>query len=191
MKQMSINLETPRLLLRPFSPADVDVLHGMWTEPAVRKYLWDDKVVSRETVIEVIEASSESFAGCGLGYWMICLKDTSTPVGFCGLRHFCFEDEPDGNDEVEILYGLATAQWGGGLATEASVSVLRYGFESLGLQCIYAGADPPNDASFRVMERLKMKFLKRTIVGGLEAVYYVLNRDEFFRGCRLKPQSQA
>jgi ribosomal-protein-alanine N-acetyltransferase len=152
----------------------------MWSEPAVRRFLWDDKVVPRETVMEIIEASNETFSRSGLGYWMVHLKGGSEVVGFCGLRHFRFEKESADADEVEILYGLAPAHWGKGLATEAAAAVVRYGFEVLGLTRICAGADPPNQDSFRVMERLGMRFLRRTAVGELEAVYYVLYRDEFY-----------
>jgi ribosomal-protein-alanine N-acetyltransferase len=176
----SIHLETSRLSLRPFSLVDVDELHRLWSEPAVRRFLWDDKVVPRETVIEIIKSSNESFTRSGLGYWVVCLKETSEAVGFCGLRHFRFEEAAAGADEVEILYGLWPAHWGKGLATDASAAVLRYGFDALGLTRIYAGADPPNQDSFRVMERLGMKFLRRTTVGELEAVYYVICRDEFY-----------
>ncbi|MEP7340583.1 MAG: GNAT family N-acetyltransferase [Acidobacteriota bacterium] len=175
----AIHLETSGLLLRPFSLAYAEELHRMWIEPSMRKFLWDDKIIPMETVTEIIEARGKTFFQNGLGYWMISLKETSQPVGFCGLRHFHFEDEPANADEVEILYGLTAAYCGKGLATEASVEVLRYGFVELGLMCIYAGADPPNRDSFRVMERLGMKFLRQTVIGGLDAIYYVLNRDEF------------
>jgi RimJ/RimL family protein N-acetyltransferase len=39
-------LETARLRLRPFTYADVDVLHAQWTDPDVRRYLWDGRVVA-------------------------------------------------------------------------------------------------------------------------------------------------
>jgi ribosomal-protein-alanine N-acetyltransferase len=178
----AIHLETPRLLLRPFSLAYAEELHRMWVEPSMRKFLWDDKIITQETAIEIIEASEKTFPQNGLGYWVISLKELLEPVGFCGLRHFRFEDQPNNTDEVEILYGLTAAHCGKGLATEASVEVLRYGFVELGLPRIYAGADPPNRNSFRVMERLGMKLLRQTVIDGLDTIYYVLNRDEFSRG---------
>lgn len=78
-----------------------------------------------------------------------------------------------------MLYGFAPENWGKGLATEAAQEAIRYGFEQVGLERIYVGADPPNEASFRVMERIGMTFLRRTTVGELEAIYYILRRDEF------------
>lgn len=167
-------LETTRLQLRPFSLADVDDLHRLWTEHSVRKFLWDDQIISHDTTVEVIEACIKSFAEHGFGYWTISFKDQSEKIGFCGLRHF--QETGASSTEVELMYGLAPEYWGNGLATEAAQEMLRYGFEQVGLERIYAGADPPNTASFRVMERIGMKFLRRTVVGELEAIYYVLER---------------
>jgi ribosomal-protein-alanine N-acetyltransferase len=57
--------------------------------------------------------------------------------------------------------------------------VLRYGFEELGLERIYAGTDPPNRASVRVMEKVGMRFDRQTEINGLAAIYYMLSRAEF------------
>ena len=156
---------------------DVDELHRMWIDPGVRKFLWDDRIIPRETAVAVVEGSINNFAKHGFGFWAICFKDDPTLVGFGGLRHFT----EDGNEEseVEILYGVATEHWGKAIATEAARAVLRYGFEENRLERIYAGADPPNIASFRVIGKLGMRFARRTMVNGLEAVYYVMNREDY------------
>ena len=91
-------------------------------------------------------------------------------IGFAGLREF-------GEDcEVELLYGLLPEFWHQGYATEASRAVLQHGFQVCGLTKIYAGADPPNEASFRVMKNLGMVFAKRMILNGKEAIYYCLEQ---------------
>ena len=54
-----------------------------------------------------------------------------------------------------------------------------YGFEERELAYIYAGADLPNAASFRVIERLGMKLARKTMVNGVEALYYVMSRDDY------------
>jgi [ribosomal protein S5]-alanine N-acetyltransferase len=68
---------------------------------------------------------------------------------------------------------------GQGLAVEAAHAVLRFGFEQAQLDRIYAGADPPNAASFRVMEKLGMRFAHQTQLHGLQAIYYVITRAGF------------
>lgn len=165
-------LVTERLLLRPVEPSDTEALHRLFTDPDVRRYLWDDVVIPVETVEEVVVASGESFRRFGFGQWI--LSERAAPaeiIGFCGLRHF---HEPP---KVEILYGLYPSRWGRGFATEAARAVLARGFENCDLERIYAGADPPNGSSFRVMERLGMRPWRRLEINGQEAAYYVLERE--------------
>jgi RimJ/RimL family protein N-acetyltransferase len=70
------------------------------------------------------------------------------------------------------LYGIKPQRWGQGFAAEIAAAVSRRGFEINGLERIYAGADPPNKASFRVMEKIGMKFDARVTINGVEALYY-------------------
>lgn len=163
-------LETARLRLRPFIAGDLAALHRLWANPDVRRYLWDDVEITIDRAEVVIAASSESFDSRGFGFWSIFLRENNEDlIGFCGLRVF-------GNDEdVEILYGIHPSRWGQGLATEASEAVLHFGFQTCGLTKIYAGADSPNSASFRVMEKLRMTYDGPRVVNGIEAVYYRLN----------------
>ena len=52
-------------------------------------------------------------------------------------------------------------------------------FEQRELAHIYAGADSPNAASLRVIEKLGMKFARKIVVNSVESVYYVMNRDDY------------
>ncbi len=163
--------------MRPFETGDVGDLHRLWIDPGVRKFLWDDQMISMETAVAVVESSVDSFATYGFGFWAICFKNDPKLIGFAGLRHFV-EDGVE-SPEVEILYGVAPEHWGKGVAPEAAAAVLRYGFEESGLENIYAGADPPNTASFRVIEKLGMEFARKASVNGVESVYYAMKRDDY------------
>jgi ribosomal-protein-alanine N-acetyltransferase len=161
-------LETERIRLRPFAPSDLEGLRRLWAEPPVRRHLWDDRVISAEETASVISASIDSFTTLGFGYWGLISKETDLLIGFCGLRQF-------GNpSEIELLYGITPDFWGLGLATEAAREVVRYAFAELNLDRVYAGADPPNLASCRVMEKLGMRFARKINVNGLDALYYVI-----------------
>ncbi len=164
-------------MMRPFAMDDTDELHRMWIDPGVRKFLWDDQIIPRETAVAIVEGSINSFAQQGFGFWAVCFKDDPALVGFGGLRHFT-EDGGE-KSEVEILYGVAPRHWGKAIATEVARATLRFGFEETSLEQIYAGADPPNAASFRVMEKIGMKFARRMTINELEAVYYVMNREDY------------
>lgn len=171
---MSRDLNTARLQLRPCTVADVEALHRLWTNPEVRKYLWDDVIITREQAAEVVASSLDDFAIHGYGHWIITLKEQSALIGWAGLR-------PSGAaSAIEVLYGITPEYWGQGLAVEATQAVLHYCFAELGLLQIYAGTDPPNKASLRVMEKLGMRFVRCTTINGQEAIYYTITREEFF-----------
>jgi ribosomal-protein-alanine N-acetyltransferase len=173
----SLVLQTARLSLRPFARTDVDFLYRLWTDPDVRRYLWDDELIPRETAEEVVESSLASFGQHGFGFWTVSLRERDELIGFCGLRHFT--DDFGAGPDVEILYGVAPAYWKQGIASEAAQAVLQFGFEQAGLETIQAGADPPNVASIRVMEKLGMRFARQTCIHGLDAVYYACSRAAF------------
>ncbi len=172
-------LKTTRLHLRPFAREDLEVLHALWCDPHVRQFLWDDIIIPQDAAREVIAASRHSFEQQGFGFWNILRKDAEQHAGFCGLRFI--DEAPD----VEILYGLWPKFWGQGFATEAAQAVLRFGFEACNLECLFAGTDPPNAASIRVMERLAMKFDRQIRRNNLDVVYYSLSRKEWLTSLSL------
>lgn len=164
-------LDTARLRLRPYRPADLDALHELWTDPQVRRYLWDDEIIPRAIAAQAMQASIECTAERGYGHWAVCARGDAAIIGFCGFRPF--DDEPD----VEILYGLAPTHWGRGLATEAAAAMLAWGFDRHGFDRVLALTDAPNAASVRVMERLGMSFVKRALHHDLDTVFYVMTRE--------------
>lgn len=167
---MTRHIETDRLLLRPLAPADAEAMHALWTDPAVRRYLFDDEIIPRAVVDDEIAGSARLMAARGYGLWAVRLRDTHEIVGFCGYRFF---HEPP---QLQLLYGLAPAYWRRGLATEAARAMIRYGLDVNGFERIIASADAPNVASHRVLERAGMRFMKRETVNGLDTVYYELAR---------------
>ena len=127
---------TARLRLDPTRERDLDSLHALWTEPGVRRYLWDDVIIPREKAEETLRASLASFARDGFGLWVLRLTGDQDLIGFAGLRRIA--ELPL---EVELLYGLHPRFWKRGLATEASAAVLERGFARHGRERIWARAD--------------------------------------------------
>jgi len=77
--------------------------------------------------------------------------------------------------------------WGRGYATEAARTLLRYGFDTLGLEKIVAIVKPDNAASIKVVEKIGLKY-KRDITGLPEknkffegVKYFDLTRNEYRR----------
>jgi len=169
-----MELTTARTTLRPVTPHDVPALHALWTDPGVRKYLWDDTVITQERAADVVAASCADFVAHRFGLWSIHEKATGAWIGFCGFR-------PSDAGEPELLYGIWPRFWGQGLVTEAARVLLAHVFVTLDVPEVVAATDVPNEASVRVLERLGMRFERRGLLNGLDTLFYRLTRDAFDR----------
>src|SRR5262245_48575997 len=105
-----MELRTPRLRLRPYRIEDVDALHALWTDPGVRRYLWDDVTIERERAAEAVGSSVADWAARRYGQWVIAEPTTDSLMGFCGFR------PADWSEDAELLVGLYPRHWGQGLA---------------------------------------------------------------------------
>jgi len=169
----AVGIDTARLRLRPYRERDLDALHALWTDPDVRRYLWDDTLIDRAVAESTMRTSMASTAEHGFGHWAVCPAGADALIGFCGLMFI------DDTRDVELLYGLAPQHWHQGLATEAASAMLRFGFEEYGFERVYAITDYPNTASAAVMRRLGMQFEKRFLHHELDSVRYLIAREAF------------
>jgi ribosomal-protein-alanine N-acetyltransferase len=103
--------------------------------------------------------------------WAVIERTTGELIGHCGLNHM-----PESTD-IEVLYALARATWGRGLATEAAEAALAHGFGPVALPRIIAVTKPENVASRRVMERLGMAYEGERDAFGMHLACYALSRD--------------
>jgi len=169
-------IETARLLLCMFTQDDLDDLSLIYADADVMRYL-SGHPLSREETAGWLNYFLTGWENYGFGWWAVVLKESGELIGHCGLQFIHV------TPEVEVTYGLATAYWRKGLASEAARACLRYGFEQLRLDRIYALADPGNVGSHRVMERVglrydKTEYYKDDLYEG-DLIYYVVSRDEY------------
>jgi RimJ/RimL family protein N-acetyltransferase len=166
-------IETERLILRRFTPDDLDTLAELRSDPEVMRYIGDQP---RAKVEQRLQYYISHYDPHGFGMWAVILKGTGRMIGWCGLIYL------DETPEVEVGYGVAKPFWGQGLMTEAARASLRYGFEHAGLERIVAVAMPENTASRRIMEKLGMHYEKNVFHYGHDLAYYAIGRDEFQAG---------
>ena len=150
-------------MLRPVTADDHAALLAHWTQPDVRRFLFDGAAPSAAEVAETIEESIGDFAARGFGIWLIELGSAarldstaagldSTAAGLVGTAGL----RPLEGSGLEIFYSLAPGAWGHGYATEAARAVLEYGLGPLGLPEVLAEVDEGNAASVAVVRRLGM-----------------------------------
>jgi RimJ/RimL family protein N-acetyltransferase len=159
-------LRTARLQLRPMVPSDQDALHALWTAPGVRRFLWDDEIISPAKTAEVIATSEALFQERGYGLWAVRPHGGVELAGFAGI--WPFREPP----EYELLYGLAEPEWGRGYAVEAAEAVLSYCFGPLNMASVRASTDAANTASVRVLEKLGFTSTRRETVNGLDTMFF-------------------
>lgn len=165
-------METERLKLRPFASSDLDVLHALWTDPDVRRYLWDNRELSREDTAAIIEQSLQLHAKEAVGLWAVERKDRPGVVGFGGYWYF---GEPP---QLQILFGLQPEHWGMGLATDLATCLIQYGFGTLQLRRVIGATDRANVSSQRVMEKAGMRFVERVRNRDSDLMYYAIDRPQ-------------
>ena len=64
----------------------------------------------------------------------------------------------DGNRSTELGYWIGKPFWGQGYASEAARAVIRFAFEELGLNRVWAHCLTRNEASRRVLEKVGLEF---------------------------------
>jgi len=173
-------LLTPRMTLSPLRVLDTEALHVLWTTPGVRRFLWDDEIIPLKQTADVVRRSHALFAERGLGLWGAQLRDSASRheegklAGFAG--YWFFRDPP----ELELLYGVAEPLWGRGLATELARVMVDYAWAALGFHEVHASTDGGNSASVRVLEKLGFVMTRRAVVGGLDTVFFRLERPSLY-----------
>ncbi len=111
------------------------------------------------------------------GYWICHEISSGKFVGYVCLR---FLDE---TKENEIGYSVNPECWNKGYGTEMSMTVLRYGFEELGLHSVVAISEEKNIPSVKIMLKTGLLFEKycRYYNSKIDLVLYRITREMYFR----------
>jgi RimJ/RimL family protein N-acetyltransferase len=141
-------LATERLTLRKLllsDASDVLVFRGDWEVQKYNGPVFQD-VEEAQTLIE--ELYAEYAAQVGIG-WAVTLTNRDTVLGLFGFHHW-----NKYHRRAEVGYDLARAYWGQGIASETLRAIIRFGFDRMNLNRIYAGTIADNHESVRLLEKL-------------------------------------
>ncbi|MFK0295207.1 GNAT family N-acetyltransferase [Streptomyces sp. NPDC090442] len=145
---------TERLVLRAFTPQDLDDLHDLHRRPDVTRYLlWDTR--SREEAATALATRCREVGLTAEGDNLaiaVQLRDTGRLIGEFNLHWLSAE-----LGRAEIGFVLHPDHSGRGYATEAGRQVLRVAFARYGFHRVIGMCNGNNTASMRLMERLGMR----------------------------------
>jgi ribosomal-protein-alanine N-acetyltransferase len=120
--------------------------------------------MSLEQATQAIGRRMRMEAELGYAPFVIVLKDGDVFIGSGGVVPV--KDTLD----VEIAYHFLPSAWGRGYATEAATAIIEFGFENAGLKEIIGLAYPDNVASWRVLEKVRMRFVGTATYYGIEGL---------------------
>ena len=146
-------LTTKRLILRPWFESDAESLYKYAKDPEVglpAGWPVHKSVAESLEVIQNVLNSRECYA--------ICKKDTNEVIGSIELKLEGHTDMTERDDECELGYWLGKPFWGREYMLEATMELLRHGFEDLGMITIWCGYYDGNNKSKRVQEKMGFRY---------------------------------
>lgn len=156
-------LETPRLVIRQFTADDVGNLVELDSDPAVMRFLTGGEPTPVERIRdEIIPHHLDVYQRLDrLGTWAAEAAGTGAAGTGEFLGWFHFRPGPDGDiTNIDLGYRLRRAAWGKGYATEGARALIRMGFTELAVERVYAHAMADNVASWHVMEKCGLTFVR-------------------------------
>ncbi|SIT24873.1 Protein N-acetyltransferase, RimJ/RimL family [Chryseobacterium ureilyticum] len=170
-------LETERLILRKLEDTDAERMFLMDSDPEVMKYL-GTPVKTVEESKEIIKMIQKQYEENGTGRWAVIEKESGLLIGWCGLKLL---KEPI-NGYVETLdlgYRFIPEFWGKGYAWEAANATLKYGFNELNAETIYAFADAGNKGSNYILTKMGFENTGEFEDSGVKCSWYELKREKY------------
>jgi len=139
-------IETKRLILRPVTENDAEAIFEYCQNENVGINAgWKPHESIEETreIMKLVFLNKENVFG-------LVLKENGKLFGSIGL----IPDPKRQNDQTRMLgYAIGERYWNKGYATEAVQSLIRFGFDNLGLQLISAYCYPYNHSSKMVLKK--------------------------------------
>jgi ribosomal-protein-alanine N-acetyltransferase len=177
----TLKIDTDRLLLRKFEYADDNSMLKYWISDSLIQSLYAEPVYStKKEVKELLDKYISSYEKCDYYRWAIILKETGDCIG--QIAYFLVDNN---NHFGEIEYCIGGLFQRRGFATEATKSVIKFGFENINLHKVQISHKSINIPSRKVIE--KCGFVYEGTLRDyfhengkyIDRLYYSILKDEF------------
>jgi len=159
-------LETPRLRLRAFGPADAPAYTEMCADAEVMRHIGIGQVQSAGEAWRTMAYFLGHWQLRGYGMWALEHRDSGRLIGRVGYL------DPPGWPGFELGWLLGRAHWGHGYAREAAAAALRHAFEVLQRERVISLIRPGNHRSVAVAEAIGQRLHGSIELMGGEALIY-------------------
>lgn len=173
-----MQLETNRLIMRPFEERDAEGLFLLDSNPEVMKYVGGVVSTKIEQSQQMIEFIQKQYKENEVGRLAVIEKSTNTLIGWSGLKYLT--SEINGMKNVyELGYRFLPEYWGKGYATETARAALNYAFNEIKTDVVYAMAVTENTGSNRVLQKLGFEELGTFLDDSDLCYWYRLKKENY------------
>ncbi|TYO92239.1 RimJ/RimL family protein N-acetyltransferase [Elizabethkingia miricola] len=173
-----MQLETNRLIMRPFEETDAEGLFLLDSNPEVMKYVGGIVSTEVEQSRQMIEFIQNQYKENGVGRLAVIEKSSNILIGWSGLKYLT--KEINGMKNVyELGYRFLPEYWGKGYATETAIAALNYAFNEIKTDVVYAMAVTENAGSNRVLRKLDFEELGTFLDDGDLCYWYKLEKENY------------
>jgi len=148
-----VTLSTERLILRKLETTDAKRIEELAGDYDVAKTTLNiPHPYPKGSALVFIHSVIESESKGKLVTYAVTTRKTNELIGLMAISiHSTF-------NRGELAYWVGKPYWGQGYGTEAAKALLQYGFEVLQLNRIYAQSFTTNPGSWRIMEKIGLKY---------------------------------
>lgn len=150
-------IKTKRLVLRPLEMKYLNSTYHYSSDVEITKYMrFLPDLNIQETKEMIIGAEAE---------WKKPVPRYYEFVVLCGEDHVgavsVYREVENGENVGELGWIIAKEHWGNGYAYEAAKALIDYSLTELKMNILTAHCDSANIASYKLMEKLGMKYVSR------------------------------
>ncbi|MBX3579809.1 MAG: GNAT family N-acetyltransferase [Rhizobiaceae bacterium] len=165
-------LTTERLILRPWTEADLDDVLRLHAHAEVTRHLPGGEPWTREVAAENLAGWMRHYKTHGFGKLKMLRREDGLFVGRAGVA---FMEEADA---FELGYTIAPAFQGRGYATEIAAALARWFLTSGVRDRLIAISHVDNAPSRRVLEKIGMRFERNATLASLPCDVYAMGRGD-------------
>lgn len=180
-------LETKRVILRPWKIEDADSYISLVSDSAVSDAAGSERVFEKKDAGSFI-ADTLIPRGC----CAVVLKETQEIIGNFALISTCYSDVFRSFNGHELAFSLMQQYWGLGLMSEILNTVLSYSFEDLTLDFVVCAYFTDNDRCRNMISKLGFRpvftapsgFIRSDKTEPFETLC-MLTKDDFYKEVHL------
>lgn len=162
---MKNQVQTQRLILKPFSLSDAEKNYKMSIEKGMKDWIPDQVYESKAQAREVLEyliqqCDKELSPKDAPIVYGVYLTNNSELIGHVGLSPLV--------EDVEVGYAIEEKEQKKGYATEAVKAMTKWGLEKFNLSHVVGAVEDKNIYSCKVLEKAEYKLVEEKVVGNAD-----------------------